>query len=172
MGLRDRAILETLFSTGLRVSELCKLDINQINLKTKEFSVIGKGKRSRIVFLSEGAVLWIKKYLEKRADDYRPLFIRYSQGVDATQKGEKMRLTPRSVERMIEKYVARAGLPVKASAHTLRHSFATDLLQAGADLRSVQELLGHKNIGTTQIYTHVTNPRLREIHEKYHNKKK
>lgn len=170
IGIRDRAILETLFSTGLRVSELVKLDRNQINLKTKEFGVVGKGKRVRVVFLSDSAAEWLSKYLKQRADDFKPLFIRYSQGVDATGKGEKMRLTARSVERMIEKYVKMAGLPIKASCHTLRHSFATDLLQSGADLRSVQELLGHKNVGTTQIYTHVTNPRLKEIHQKFHRK--
>jgi site-specific recombinase XerD len=118
--------------------------------------------------LSEQAAEWLDRYLKTRQDDFKPLFIRYTKGIDATKKGEKMRLTSRSIERVVEKYVQKAGLPVKATCHTLRHSFATDLLQSGADLRSVQELLGHKNISTTQIYTHITNPRLREIHQKFH----
>jgi integrase/recombinase XerD len=168
IGLRDRAILETFFSTGLRVSELAKLDRDQINLKTREFGVVGKGGRARVVFLSEQAAEWLARYLKTRQDDFKPLFIRYTKGIDATKRGEKMRLTSRSIERVVEKYVQKAGLPVKATCHTLRHSFATDLLQSGADLRSVQELLGHKNISTTQIYTHITNPRLREIHQKFH----
>jgi len=170
IGLRDRAILETLFSTGLRVSELAKLNRDQINLKTKEFGVIGKGGRARVVFLSDSACEWIQKYLAARNDDFRPLFVRFVHKIDATNHGEKMRLSTRSIERIVEKYVRQAGLPVKATAHTLRHSFATDLLQAGADLRSVQELLGHKNIATTQVYTHITNPQLRQIHQKFHHK--
>jgi len=169
-GLRDKAILEMLFSTGLRVSEIAKLNREQINLKTKEFGIIGKGGRARVVFLSESAVLAIQIYLKARNDDFRPLFVRYSQGKDVLNKGERMRLSTRSIERVVENYVRTAGLPVKATAHTLRHSFATDLLQSGADLRSVQELLGHKNISTTQIYTHVTNPQLRAIHQKFHHK--
>lgn len=170
MGIRDKTILETLFSTGLRVAEIAKLNRDQINLKTKEFGVIGKGGRARVVFLSDTACEWIAKYLEFRKDNFRPLFIRYSRGIDVTKNGENMRLTTRSIERIVEKYVKKAGLPVKATVHTLRHSFATDLLQAGADLRSVQELLGHKNIATTQVYTHITNPQLKEIHRKFHRK--
>ncbi|EKD58155.1 MAG: hypothetical protein ACD_57C00014G0002 [uncultured bacterium] len=167
-GLRDRAILETLFSTGLRVSELTKLNRLQLNFDTREIGVIGKGQKPRVVFLSDSAVLWIKKYLELRKDEFVPLFIRYSQKVDGVNNGEKMRLTPRSVERILAKYVIKAKLPIKATPHTLRHSFATDLLIKGADLRSVQEMLGHKNVGTTQIYTHVTNPQLKMIHQKFH----
>lgn len=171
IGLRDKAILEVLFSTGLRVAELAKLNRDQINLKTKEFGVIGKGGRARVVFLSDSACHWLSEYLKARKDDFKPLFIRYSQGVDSTKSGEKMRLTTRSIERVVEKYVKMAGLPIKATCHTLRHSFATDLLQAGADLRSVQELLGHKNIATTQVYTHITNPHLKAIHQKFHRKR-
>jgi site-specific recombinase XerD len=168
--LRDKAILEMFFSTGLRVSELTKLNRDQINFKTKEFGVIGKGGRARVVFLSAVAAKWLERYLNSREDSFKPLFIRYAGVVDGTGAGEKMRLTPRSVQRLVLKYVKKAGLPVRATPHVLRHSFATDLLQAGADLRSVQEMLGHKNIATTQIYTHVTNKRLKDIHEKYHGK--
>lgn len=167
-GLRDRTILEMLFSTGLRVSELTKLNRDSINLKTREFGVIGKGNRARIVFLSDSAVFWITKYLEARQDDYKPLFIRYAKSTSIENGGEKMRLTPRSVERTVEKYVRASRIPVKATPHTMRHSFATDLLSNGADLRSVQEMLGHKNISTTQIYTHITNPQLKEVHKKFH----
>ena len=167
-GLRDRTILEMLFSTGLRVSELTKLNRDSVNLKTREFGVIGKGNRARIVFLSDSAVFWITKYLEARLDEYKPLFIRYAKSTSIENGGEKMRLTPRSVERTVEKYVRLSRIPVKATPHTMRHSFATDLLSNGADLRSVQEMLGHKNISTTQIYTHVTNPQLKEIHKKFH----
>lgn len=167
-GLRDRAILELLFSTGLRVSELAKLNRDQINFDTREFGIIGKGGRARVVFVSDSAAFWITKYLEFRKDQFRPLFIRYAKHIDSENLGEKMRLTTRSVERIIEKYVKAARLPIKATPHTLRHSFATDLLSNGADLRSVQEMLGHKNISTTQIYTHVTNPQLKEIHRKFH----
>lgn len=167
-GLRDRTILEMLFSTGLRVSELTKLNRDSINLKTREFGVIGKGNRARIVFLSDSAVFWITKYLEARQDEYKPLFIRYAKSTSIENGGEKMRLTPRSVERTVEKYVRASRIPVKATPHTMRHSFATDLLSNGADLRSVQEMLGHKNISTTQIYTHITNPQLKEVHKKFH----
>ncbi|OGH11271.1 MAG: hypothetical protein A2857_06625 [Candidatus Levybacteria bacterium RIFCSPHIGHO2_01_FULL_36_15] len=167
-GLRDRAILEALFSTGLRVSELARLNRDQINFETREFGVIGKGGRARIVFLSDSAAFWLTKYLEMRADDFKPLFIRYSKEITPENGGEKMRLTTRSIERLIEKYVKKAKLPIKATPHTLRHSFATDLLSNGADIRSVQEMLGHKNISTTQIYTHVTNPQLKEVHKKFH----
>jgi site-specific recombinase XerD len=167
-GLRDRAILELLFSTGLRVSELCRLNRDQMNFKTAEFGVIGKGGRARVVFLSDNAIFWLTKYFDSREDNFQPVFIRYAKGVDPLNQGERMRLTPRSIERIVEKYVKKAKLPVKISPHGLRHSFATDLLYNGADLRSVQEMLGHKNISTTQIYTHVTNPQLKEVHRKFH----
>jgi site-specific recombinase XerD len=167
-GLRDRAILELLFSTGLRVSELCRLNRDQMNFKTQEFGVIGKGGRARVVFLSDNAIFWLSKYFDAREDNFQPVFIRYAKGVDPINQGENMRLTPRSVERIVTKYVKKAKLPVNATPHTLRHSFATDLLYNGADLRSVQEMLGHKNISTTQIYTHVTNPQLKSVHQKFH----
>lgn len=167
-GLRDRSILELLFSTGLRVSELVRLNHNQVNLERKEFGVIGKGGRARVVFISDRATEWIKRYLEKRKDRFAPLFIRYSGKVDEQNNGERMRLTARSVERIVKKYVRLARLPVDATVHTLRHSFATDLLSNGADLRSVQEMLGHKNISTTQIYTHITNKQLRDVHQAFH----
>ncbi|MGB9882988.1 MAG: tyrosine-type recombinase/integrase [Microgenomates group bacterium] len=169
VGLRDRAILEILFSTGLRVSELVSLNREQVNLESGEFGVVGKGGKARVVFLSKRAKEWLKKYLDKRTDPYSPLFIRYS-GPKAKEglTNEKLRLSVRSVERMIDKYRKKAGILFRIGPHVLRHSFATDLLSHGADLRSVQEMLGHKNISTTQIYTHVTNTRLREIHEKYH----
>lgn len=167
-GLRDRAILELLFSTGLRVSELTSLDRDTINLDRREFSVIGKGNKERVVFLSDSACEWTDKYLSLRHDSFKPLFIRYQGKQDLDEKGESMRLTPRSVERIIEKYVKALGLTVKATPHTLRHSFATDLLINGADIRSVQEMLGHSNISTTQIYTHVTNKHLKDVHKKFH----
>lgn len=167
-GLRDRAILELLFSTGLRVSEAAKLNRDMINFKSREFGVIGKGGRARIVFLSDSAAFWLTKYFEKREDEFAPVFIRYAKGKDGLNNGEKMRLTPRSIERIVEKYVKKSKIPVKATPHTLRHSFATDLLSNGADLRSVQEMLGHKNISTTQIYTHITNPQLKQVHKKFH----
>lgn len=167
-GVRDRAILELLFSTGLRVSELVKLNHNQINFERREFGVIGKGGRARVVFVSDRALEWIKRYLEIRKDKFKPLFIRYSGKVIDEDGGEKMRLTVRSIERIVKKYVKLARIPVDATVHTLRHSFATDLLTNGADLRSVQEMLGHKNISTTQIYTHITNKQLREVHEAFH----
>lgn len=167
-GLRDKVILEVLFSTGLRVSELCRLNRGQINLERKEFGVIGKGGRARVVFLSDRAAIWLEKYLSKRADQAKALFIRYAGNQESVVNGEKMRLTPRSVQRIIDKYTRRARLPVKVTPHVLRHSFATDLLINGADLRSVQELLGHKNVSTTQIYTHVTNSQLREVHKAFH----
>lgn len=167
-GLRDRSILELLFSTGLRVSELVSLNREQVNLNTREFGVIGKGGRSRIVFISHQAAEWIDKYLKSRMDQYKPLFIRDLRPKEIALEDEKVRLTARSVQRLVKKYVRQANLPVAATPHTLRHSMATDLLRSGADLRSVQEILGHKNIATTQIYTHVTDARLREIHEKFH----
>lgn len=171
-GLRDKAILEILFSTGLRVAELVSLNRDRINLKRREFGVVGKGGRARVVFLSSRAAKWLKKYLNSRKDNWQPLFIRFAGKTDETGKGEKMRLTVRSIQRIVEKYVKKARLPVKATPHALRHSFATDLLIAGADIRSVQEMLGHKNIATTQIYTHITNKQLRTVHEAFHGKGK
>lgn len=167
-GIRDKAILELLFSTGLRVSELAALNRDQINLKTKELGIIGKGGRPRIVFFSKRAVSFLGRYLVSGSDRYRPLFIRYSGKKELTSGDEEMRLSPRSIQRMIEKYRKKAKIPVAVTPHVLRHSFATDLLFQGADLRSIQELLGHKNIATTQIYTHVTNQHLREVHDKFH----
>lgn len=170
-GMRDKAILEVLFSTGLRVSELVKLDRDTINLDTGEFGVIGKGGRARVVFLSESACNWLDRYLEKRDDDFKPLFIRYAgKKAEANKEGTGLRLSARSMQRIVEKYVKKARLPIKITPHGLRHSFATDLLSNGADLRAIQEMLGHKNISTTQIYTHVTNPQLKEIHKKFHRK--
>lgn len=167
-GVRDRSILELLFSTGLRVSELCKLNHPQINIERREFGVVGKGGRARVVFISDRAAEWLTRYLSMRKDNFKPVFIRYSGRVDEEYNGEKMRLTARSIERIVKKYVRQARLPVDATVHTMRHSFATDLLTNGADLRSVQEMLGHKNIATTQIYTHVTNKQLREVHKSFH----
>jgi site-specific recombinase XerD len=168
IGLRDKAILETLFSTGLRVSELVGLDRDEINLKTREVGVIGKGQKGRVVFLSDRAVKWLDRYLAARDDHYDPLFIRYSGKMDPSMDDEEMRLSDRSVQRLVEKYRKKAKIPIKVTPHVLRHSFATDLLRQGADLRAVQELLGHKNISTTQIYTHVTDRHLQETHNKYH----
>jgi len=171
-GLRDKAILEVLFSTGLRVSELVSLNRDQINLDRREFSVIGKGRRTRIVFLSERAADWLRRYTATREDDLRPIFIRYSGKTpdEHDRTGESIRLTARSVQRSVEKYVKKAKLMIKITPHGLRHTFATDLLGNGADLRAIQELLGHKNVSTTQIYTHITNPQLKEIHDKFHSK--
>jgi len=171
-GLRDRAILETLFSTGLRVSELARLNRDQVDLERKEFGVIGKGSKPRVVFLSDEAAEWIRRYLDTREDNFKPLFIRYAGGLDISKDGQNMRLTPRSIQMMVSKYSRMCGLPVKATPHTLRHSFATDLLSAGADIRSVQEMLGHESIRTTQVYTHVTDRQLREVHRAFHGRKK
>lgn len=171
-GKRDKAILEVFFSTGLRVSELVKLDREKIDLERREFGIIGKGGRARVVFLSTRATEWLKKYLAERNDHYTPIFIRHKGKLDPSTPSEKTRLTPRSVQRMIKKYVRKIKLPVDATPHVLRHSFATDLLIAGADLRSVQEMLGHKNVSTTQIYTHVTHKQLKNIHESFHGKGK
>lgn len=169
-GKRDKAILEVLFSTGLRVSELTKLDRDKIDLDRREFGIIGKGGRARVVFLSQRATDWLIKYLNERDDHFKPLFIRHKGNMDPTTADEKMRLTPRSVQRLIKKYSHKMKLPVEVTPHVMRHSFATDLLNAGADIRSVQEMLGHKNISTTQIYTHVTNKQLRDIHAAFHGK--
>lgn len=168
-GMRDKAILEVLFSTGLRVSEMVALNRDDVNLKRGEFGVIGKGGHHRLVFLSDESADWLGRYLLTREDEYKPLFIRYAgRHKDMERPDESLRLTARSIQRLVEKYVKKAKLPVKITPHGLRHSFATDLLHGGADLRAIQELLGHKNISTTQIYTHVTNPQLREIHRKFH----
>ncbi|PIP56957.1 hypothetical protein COX05_00250 [candidate division WWE3 bacterium CG22_combo_CG10-13_8_21_14_all_39_12] len=208
-GLRDRALLELLFSTGLRVSELARLNRNDINFKIREFSIVGKGGRRRVVFLSDEAVEWVSKYLDRRDDTYVPLFLHYSgphaskwvDKPDVTTKnastsskgsktlekkkpdqghlgeveefledpdGERFRLSVRSIQRLVKKYAKKVGVAVDVTPHVLRHSFATDLLQAGADLRTVQESLGHKNVSTTQIYTHITNPQLKKAHEQFH----
>lgn len=159
-GIRDRAILELLFSSGLRVSELVGLDRDHVNLKRREFMVRGKGQKDRPIFISPEAAKWIEHYLQKRTDNMPPLFVRYSAHVN--------RLTARSVQRLVARYARLAGITKHVSPHTLRHSFATDLLMNGADLRSVQAMLGHSNISTTQIYTHVTDPHLKSVHEKFH----
>lgn len=171
LGLRDRAILELLFSTGLRVSELVRLNRDQVNIERREFGVKGKGNKVRVVFLSDTAADWVKRYLAVRKDNFKPLFIRYSRERSEEKEGEKMRLSARSIQLIVKKYSKKAGLPVDAHPHTLRHSFATDLLIGGADLRSVQEMLGHESIRTTQVYTHVTNKHLKEVYQKYHSRK-
>jgi site-specific recombinase XerD len=185
--LRDRAMLEILFSTGLRVSEACKLNRDSFNLDKGEFSVRGKGEKIRVVFLSETAKLALKTYLIKRKDIDPALFVRILKGksgggvVDSirvqTGKAQKvrlaqMRLTPRSVQRIIKKYAIKAGITRRVTPHTLRHSFATDLLISGADIRSVQVMLGHSSITTTQIYTHITDKQLKEVHKSFHGKKR
>lgn len=167
-GIRDRAILELLFSSGLRVSELVNLNRDHINLKRGEFMVRGKGQKDRPVFISPEAAEWIATYLETRTDLAIPLFIRYSGFKTGDARGESFRLSPRSIQRSVQQYAKLAGITKKVSPHTLRHSFATDLLMNGADLRSVQSMLGHSSITTTQVYTHVTDKHLREIHHKFH----
>lgn len=169
-GKRDKAILEVLFSTGLRVSELVKLDRDKVDLDRREFGIVGKGGKARVVFLSQRSTDWLVKYLNERPDHFKPIFIRHKGKVEPTTPDEKMRLTPRSIQRLIKKYSHKVKLPMDATPHVMRHSFATDLLNAGADIRSVQEMLGHKNISTTQIYTHVTNKQLRDIHSAFHGK--
>jgi site-specific recombinase XerD len=168
-GLRDKALLEVLFSTGLRVSELVSLNRDQVDTTRREFGVIGKGRRPRVVFLSEQAAAWLDRWLVSREDQWRPVFIRFAgKKEQITSDGSDMRLTARSVQRLVDSYCRKAHLPVKISPHGIRHSFATDLLANGAGLRDVQEMLGHKNIATTQIYTHVTKPQLRKVHDQFH----
>jgi len=170
IGLRDRAILEILFSTGLRIAELTALNREQFaninNKKDYELSIIGKGGYPRTVYFSERALFWLKKYLKSRQDKEKPLFIHYR-----AKKNADARLTARSIERIVKKYSILAGVPVFTTPHTLRHSMATDLLNQGVDLRTIQEFLGHRSISSTQIYTHITNKRLRDIHRKFHSGK-
>ena len=178
---RDKALLEMLFSTGLRVSEMTNLKRDSVNLQKEEFTVLGKGRKSRVVFLSEQAKYWLKKYLTIRTDLNPYLFVshdkRTGRGMQMTQKDKKMELmeeplTPRSVQRIVQKYAKAAGITKPVTPHTLRHSYATDLLQNGADIRSVQAMLGHSSITTTQIYTHITDRELLNIHKKFHGKKR
>lgn len=169
-GLRDRAILELLYSSGLRVSELVSLDTAHINLKRREFTVRGKGQKDRPVFISQQAADWVQLYIDTREDALPALFISYGGKAATNTTGNYRRLTPRSIQRMVARYALLAGITKHVSPHSLRHSFATDLLMNGADIRSVQAMLGHSNIATTQIYTHVTDPHLKSIHEKFHNK--
>jgi site-specific recombinase XerD len=166
--LRDKAILETLFSTGLRVSELCGLKRENVNLKRDEFTVRGKGSKLRVVFLSDAAKQALKRYLDKRGDVSPYMFVRHDRAV--AKNSDLGALTPRSVQRLIDRYSRAAGITKNVTPHTMRHSYATDLLRNGADIRSVQSMLGHSSITTTQIYTHVTNEHLREIHKKFHGK--
>ena len=168
-GLRDRAIIELLFSGGLRVSELCSLNRDSINLERREFMVRGKGKKDRAIFIDKSTAECIEDYLNMRTDTLPALFLNNSanQQIPSTS-GDFRRLTPRSIERIVQKYTRLAGITKHVTPHTMRHSFATDLLMNGADIRSVQSLLGHANISTTQIYTHITDPHLKEVHEKFH----
>jgi site-specific recombinase XerD len=173
--LRDRAMLELLFSAGLRVSELIGLNRDSINFSKDEFSIRGKGNKLRIVFISNQAKEALRRYLEKRTDMDEALFIRYPKKNlqnQAAQQRESLRLTPRTVQRLVKHYAKKAGIIKDIHPHTLRHSFATDLLANGADIRSVQAMLGHASITTTQIYTHITNERLKEVHKNFHSKRK
>ena len=167
-GLRDRAIIELLFSSGLRVSELVNLNRDHVNTKRREFMVRGKGQKDRPVFIGEAAAARVEDYLATRLDNLPPLFLSYSRNNASTTTGDYRRLTARSIQRIINKYARLAGITKHVSPHTMRHSFATDLLMNGADLRSVQVMLGHSNISTTQVYTHVTDEHLREVYEKFH----
>jgi site-specific recombinase XerD len=168
VGLRDRAIIELLFSSGLRVSELVNLNRDHVNTKRREFMVRGKGQKDRPVFIGEAAAQRVEDYLGARLDNLPPLFLSYSRNNTAGTTGDYRRLTARSIQRIITKYAKLAGITKHVSPHTMRHSFATDLLMNGADLRSVQSMLGHSNISTTQVYTHVTDSHLREVYEKFH----
>ena len=169
-GLRDRAIVETFFSTGMRIAELVALNREQIKIKPLmeelELSIIGKGSRIRTVYFSKRSLYWLQKYLETRKDKEKALFINYR-----SKKNTSLRLTPRSIEKMIKKYAVLSGIPLTTTPHVLRHTFATDLLNQGVDLRTIQEFLGHRSITSTQIYTHVTNKRLRDIHRQFHSGK-
>lgn len=168
-GLRDRAIIELLFSSGLRVSELVNLNRDHVNTKRREFMVRGKGQKDRPIFISKSAAEHVTNYLDSRSDSLPPLFLSYSRNAGAVStSGDYRRLTSRSVQRIVNKYTKLAGITKHVSPHTMRHSFATDLLMNGADLRSVQSMLGHSNISTTQVYTHVTDEHLREVFEKFH----
>ncbi len=167
-GLRDRAIVELLFSSGLRVSELVNLNRDHVNTKRREFMVRGKGQKDRPIFISQSAADWVNKYLVQRQDNLPPLFLSYSRNQTTNTTGDYRRLTPRSIQRLVTHYARLAGITKHVSPHTMRHSFATDLLMNGADLRSVQSMLGHSNISTTQVYTHVTDEHLREVYEKFH----
>lgn len=167
-GLRDRAIVELLFSSGLRVSELIGLNRDHINTKRREFMVRGKGQKDRPIFISVRAAEYVTGYLEARDDNLPPLFLSYSRNSQTTTSGEYRRLTARSVQRLVALYARLAGITKHVSPHTLRHSYATDLLMNGADIRSVQSMLGHSNISTTQIYTHVTDEHLRDVYERFH----
>ncbi len=167
-GLRDRAILELLFSTGLRVSELCSLSTDDVDLTRDEFSIRGKGDKVRVVFLSPAAKRAISEYLKSRKDMDDAMFVQYGKNA---KNAKELRLTTRAVQRVVKYYAVKAGITRKVTPHVVRHSFATDLLSNGADLRSVQALLGHANIATTQIYTHVTDSHLREVHKKFHSRK-
>lgn len=166
--LRDTALLELLFSSGLRVSELIGLNRDHINTKRREFMVRGKGQKDRPIFISQRAANSIEHYLEKRADSIPALFINLSRNNTSSTSGDYRRLTARSVQRIIQKYAKLAGITKHVSPHTMRHSYATDLLMNGADIRSVQSMLGHSNIATTQIYTHVTDSHLKEVYENFH----
>lgn len=166
---RDTAILELFFSTGLRLSELCSLN-RDLDLSKDEFSVRGKGEKVRVVFLSDSAKEAVREYLKSRKDMDEPLFVQYSKNSPKQGFGEGNRLTPRSIERIVKYYAIAAGISKKVTPHVIRHSFATDLLSNGADIRSVQMMLGHANIATTQIYTHITDKQLRDVHKKFHSK--
>lgn len=168
VGLRDRAIVELLFSSGLRVSELVNLNRDHVNTKRREFMVRGKGQKDRPVFIGESAAMRVDDYVKSRLDNLPPLFLSYSRNNTVSNSGDYRRLTARSIQRLITKYARLAGITKHVSPHTMRHSFATDLLMNGADLRSVQSMLGHSNISTTQVYTHVTDEHLREVYEKFH----
>jgi site-specific recombinase XerD len=168
IGLRDRTILELLFSGGLRVSELVSLNLEQVSTARREFTVRGKGQKDRPIFMSEAAATWLEHYIKSRSDSSPALFVRYGGSRQVDNSGDFLRLTPRSIQRIIARYARLAGVTKKVSPHTLRHSFATDLLMNGADIRSVQTMLGHSDISTTQIYTHVTDQHLKEVHKKFH----